>query len=185
MATRHHPRERTIENPVIGDRVTFVNTTAETQGAYLLEQIELAPHGGNALHYHLTFTERFEVLDGRLHIELDGQQLILGPGESAFVPLKAQHRFYSTSETPVTFRVELRPARQFEDALRIAYGLARDGRTTAQSVPKNIWELAVLFQMAETYLPGLPLRVQQRLFGTLATIARWLGVEQRLRDTYL
>ncbi|MDQ4044696.1 MAG: cupin, partial [Chloroflexota bacterium] len=66
-----------------------------------------------------------------------------------------------------------------------AYGLARDGKTTAKSVPKNIWELAVLFQMAETYLPSLPLRVQQGLFGTLATIARWIGVEQRLRDTYL
>ncbi len=130
--------QRVIENPLIGDRVTFLKTTEETNGEYLLAKVELAPHGGNAMHYHLTFTEAFEVLEGRLNVDLDGRHLVLGPGEKALVPMKSRHRFYSTSDEPVTFTVQMRPARRMEEALRVAYGLARDGKTNAKSVPTNI-----------------------------------------------
>jgi hypothetical protein len=37
---------RVIENPVVGDRVTFLQTTEETGGAYVLMRSELAPRGG-------------------------------------------------------------------------------------------------------------------------------------------
>ena len=80
--------QRVIENPLIGDRVTFLKTTEETNGEYLLAKVELAPHGGNAMHYHLTFTEAFEVLEGRLNVDLDGRHLVLGPGEKALVQIK-------------------------------------------------------------------------------------------------
>ena len=121
---------RVLENPVIGDRVTFLKTTQETNGEYLLEQVELAPHGGNAMHYHVAFTEAFEVLKGNLHVIVDGQERVLGAGDTAFVPVNAPHRFYSTSDERVVFTIEFRPARQMEKAIRIAYGLARDGKTT-------------------------------------------------------
>jgi mannose-6-phosphate isomerase-like protein (cupin superfamily) len=135
--TRGKERERVIENPVIGDRVTFLKTAEETNGEYMLAKVELAPNGGNAMHYHLAFTEAFEVLEGRLNVDLDGRHLVLGPGEKALVPKRIPHRFYSTSDEPVTFTVEMRPARRMEDALRVAYGLARDGRPTPGRSPKT------------------------------------------------
>ena len=185
MTAQARMAPRVLENPVIGDRVTFLKTAAETNGEYLLERLELAPHGGNVLHYHLTFAESFEVLEGRLNVDLDGRQLVLGPGERLVVPVKAPHRFYSTSDEPVTFTIECRPARRMEQATRIAYGLARDGRTNAKAIPRNLWEMAVVFELGESYLVGLPRFVQQALFGTLARIARWLGVERALEERYL
>jgi mannose-6-phosphate isomerase-like protein (cupin superfamily) len=178
MTTMERTRDRVIENPVIGDRVTFLKTTEETGGEYLLAEIELAPHGGNAMHYHLTFTEAFEVLEGRLNVDVDGLTLVLGPGERAFVPKRIPHRFYSTSDEPAKFRAKIRPARRMEDALRIAYGLARDGKTNAKSVPKNVWQLALLFEMGEGYLAGAPLFLQRAVFGALAMVARWKGVDK-------
>jgi mannose-6-phosphate isomerase-like protein (cupin superfamily) len=178
MAVRERVRERVIANPVIGDRVAFLKTAEETEGEYLLLKVELAPHGGNAMHYHLTFTEAFEVLEGWLNIDLGGRHLVLGPSEKALVPIRAHHRFYSTSDEPVTFTVEIRPARRMEEALRVAYGLARDGKTNAKSVPRNILQLALLYELGESYLAGMPLFLQRALFGSLAKVARWRGVER-------
>lgn len=181
---REKKRERVIENPVIGDRVTFLKTAEETNGEYMLAKVELAPHGGNAMHYHLTFTEAFEVLEGRLNVDLDGRHLVLGPGEKALVPIRARHRFYNASDEPATFTVRMRPARRMEEALRVAYGLAGDGKTNAKSVPRNILQLALLYALCESYLVGMPLWVQRVVFGALAEVARWRGVEKSL-EKYL
>ena len=178
MATEGVVQDRIVENPVIGDRVTFLRTTAETNGEYLLQRMELAPHGGNTMHYHLAFTEEFTVLEGELHVSLNGEERVLKAGESVLVPIKAPHRFYSTSDRPVVFTNEVRPARQMESAIRIVYGLARDGKVNSKSIPKNIWQMALIFEMGESYLVGMPLSLQRAIFGTLARIARWRGVER-------
>jgi len=181
---RRKERERVIENPVIGDRVTFLKTAEETDGEYLRARVELAPRGGNAMHYHLTFTEAFEVLEGRLNVDSDGRHLVLEPGQKALIPKESRHRFYSTSDEPVTFTVEMRPARRMEEALRVAYGLARDGKTNAKSVPRNILQLALLYELGESYLVGMPLSMQRAVFGLLAKVARWRGVDKSL-EKYL
>jgi quercetin dioxygenase-like cupin family protein len=171
---------RVIENPVIKDRITVLKSQDDTNGEYLLAQLEVAPGGGNELHYHTSFTEKFSVIDGQLNVSLNGEEKILKVGESAFVPKLAHHRFYNTTDKYATAIVELRPARNFEKAIRIGYGLARDGKVTAKAVPKSIWHLALLFQLGESYLPGLPLPIQRGIFGTLASIARLLGKDKEL-----
>lgn len=171
---------RVIENPVIKDRITILKSTEDTNGEYLLAQLEVAPGGGNELHYHTSFTEKFSVIEGQLNVSLNGEEKVLKVGEAAFVPKLAHHRFYNASDKYVTAIVELRPARNFEKAIRIGYGLARDGKVTAKAIPKSIWHLALLFQLGESYLPGLPLSVQRGIFGTLASIAKLLGKDKEL-----
>ena len=173
-------KRETIANPAIGDRVTFLETTAETKGAYLRLQVELAAGGGNALHYHLAFTERFEVVAGSLNLEVDGQHLILQPGQSAIAPIGIPHRFYAPAGEPVTFVAEVRPARDFERALRISYGLAQDGRVNRRGMPLNPLELAIVFKYAGTYLPAVPLWLQKGTMAALARLAERFGVEKRL-----
>lgn len=173
---------RTIDNPVIRDRITFLKTTAETNGAYLQMKVELAAGGGNQLHYHLDFTERFEVVDGRLNLDVNGQHLVLQPGQSAEAAIGVPHRFYALADDPVTFLAEVRPACQFERALRISYGLARDGRVNRKGMPRNWLELAVVFQYVGTYLPGVPRWLQTGTMGVLARLARWVGVTKRLEQ---
>ncbi len=178
------PLPRTITNPLIGDRVTFLKTADETGGGYTLVEVTLQPGGGTGLHYHVDYTESFTAVDGVLGIQLDDQELRLVPGEQAEVPLRRLHRFYNPGPTPITFQTRITPARQFEAMLRVAYGLATDGRCNAKGMPKNIWHLALLFELGETYLPGLPLGVQRGLFGMLARIARRLGKDAALKPYY-
>jgi hypothetical protein len=140
----------------------------------------VAPGGGLSLHYHPDFTEEFRAVEGRLNLELEGRQLVLEPGERALVPIGARHRWYSTSDAPIVFEVEVRPARRFEEGLRIAYGLARDGLVRPGGMPKSLWHAALLLQLAGTYPAGIPRWLLQVPLGLLATIARRRGVEHAL-----
>jgi quercetin dioxygenase-like cupin family protein len=177
-------RWRTVRNPVIGDEVTFVQTARETGGEHTLARVVLKPGGGNPLHYHLTYAEEFEVVDGRLTIQRDGERLMLGPGETAQAPIGSRHRFANDTDQPVTFLTTIRPARRFEEQVRIAYGLARDGKTVRGGAPKNPLQLAMLLEISETYFPAMPLAVQRSIFGPLARLARWRKSE-RAFDKYL
>jgi quercetin dioxygenase-like cupin family protein len=171
---------RVVENPIIKDKATFLKSTEDTNGEYLLAKLEVAPGGGNPMHYHVTFTEKFTVMDGQLSVSLNGEEKILNVGESAFVPKLARHRFYNTSDTYVTALIELRPARNFENGIRILYGLARDGEVNAKALPKSIWHFALICQYLESYTPGLPLPLQRGIFSTLAGIAKLLGKDKEL-----
>ncbi|MBC5991536.1 cupin domain-containing protein [Pontibacter cellulosilyticus] len=177
---------KSIYNPLNKDRVTFLKTSAETNGEYILVQVELAPKGGNGLHYHTTYTEEFEVLEGTLSIELDKEVITLVPGERAVAPLHKQHRFFNQDVSrPCTFLVTIKPARQFEQMLRIAYGLVNDGLTNSKGIPKNLWHTAFLFYMGESYLPGIPFRLQSWLAALLAKEARRRAKHKELEKYYL
>jgi quercetin dioxygenase-like cupin family protein len=178
--TAQQTSSRVIENPIIKDRITFIKTAEDTNGEYLLAKLEVAPGGGNPMHYHTTFTEEFIVIDGQLNVSLNGEEKVLKVGESALIPKMAHHRFYNVTDKYATAMLELRPARNFEKSLRIAYGLARDGKTNKKALPKSIWHLALLFQLGEGYIPGLPLPIQRGMFGTLASIAKLLGKDKEL-----
>ena len=60
---------RRIYNPVQKDYVTFIKTSAETNGEFTLVEVELAPQGGVGIHYHKTYSERFDCLEGELKVQ--------------------------------------------------------------------------------------------------------------------
>ncbi|WP_309121535.1 cupin domain-containing protein [Paenibacillus sp.] len=180
-----HAMPRTIENPLVRDRVTFLTTAAESGGSYEYVKVELAPGGGNGLHYHQTYSEHFEAVEGELHLEVDGLLRSLRPGETVSAPPGTKHRFFNPGPDPIVFYTKIEPARRFEPMLRIAYGLARDGRVHPKSgIPRNALEMAVLFVLGESFISGIPIWLQKAIFGSLYAIAKRLGVEERLLRTY-
>ncbi|MBZ0286753.1 MAG: cupin domain-containing protein, partial [Anaerolineae bacterium] len=163
---------RRFYNPIQRDAATFLKTASETNGDYTLVEVELAPHGGNDLHYHTDFTEEFEVLEGQLNVHCGAKELVLKPGEKALVERFVNHRFYSTSDEPARFLVTLRPGHAgFEKTIQIAYGLASDGKTTPDGTPKGPLTLGLIFQLSGTRLPGF-FKVIEPFFGVLASLAR-------------
>ena len=171
---------RTIENPIAGERVTFLATAEETNGEYVRIRNEASAGAqGTVMHYHLAYTEAFKVLKGRLDmcVGTEENHLVLGEGQSAFVPLSTAHRFWNSSTEPVIFEVEIRPARNFEKAIRAHFGLVEDGKTNEKAIPKNLFELALIYELSESYIVGMPLFLQKGIFGALARIARWRGYD--------
>ena len=171
---------RTVENPLSGERVTFLATAEETDGEYVRIRNETSAGApGVVMHYHLAYTEAFEVLEGALDVCVGGKEnhLVLARGESVFVPPNTAHRFWNSSTEPVVFEVEIRPARNFEQSIRAQLGLVEDGKTNDKAIPKNILELALLYELSESYIAGMPLSLQKGIFGALARVARWLGYD--------
>jgi quercetin dioxygenase-like cupin family protein len=177
------PRRR-IVNPVQGDAFTFILTSTESGGERSLGQIEVAPGGNVTPHYHRSYTERFAVLEGRLNLMIDGEQLILGPGEEATVPIGALHAWSNASTAPTVAHVELRPGQPgFETSLRVAYGLAADGRVLKNGMPRNPLHAGLLLEWGDGRLPGA-YAILDRGLRLLARLARATGVDRRLQQRY-
>jgi mannose-6-phosphate isomerase-like protein (cupin superfamily) len=177
---------RTLVNPTHGYTVYIIESHTETNGAYTHVEVTLPPGEGTPLHYHLDFTEEFEALEGTLELQLGKTIIHLQPGDkAALVPTQAHHRFFNPNTTPIKFRAIIRPARNFEATLRITYGLAKEGLCNKKGIPKSLLTLAIVYQISESYLPGLPFFIQKGIFGILAKIARRKGVDKKLEKYYV
>jgi len=165
-------KKRVYVNPVIGDKATLIRSADETKGEYTLFQIEVAPGGGNSLHVHETYSERFEVVQGELSLQLGKESRVLRKGESLLMPKKALHCFTNRSNEPVKFKVEFRPAQPgFEKAIAIAYGLAADGLVNKKNIPYNFSYLSILVAMSGTIPTGLA-RMSTPIFRWVANRSR-------------
>ena len=175
---------RRYYHPLQKDYATFLKTNEETGGEYSLIEVEVAPGGGNAPHYHKTYNECFEVLEGVLEVMVGGETRVLRPGDKAVAPKNTLHNFRNPTGEPTTFLVELRPGSSgFEKAVKAGYGLAADGLTRADGTPKNLYYLAVLLEWSDIRLPGI-FTVAEPLFGLLAKRARRKGIDSELEARY-
>lgn len=171
---------RTYYHPDQRDRATLVSTSAETGGEYTLLEIELDAGGGNPLHRHLSYSERFTAIEGELGVIVAGTPYRLRPGDSMLVDPNVPHRFFSVSEATARFQVELRPGQiGFERAMRIGYSLAG----TATNPLTDLMYVAVLLELGDMAFEG-PMALLNPLFGILRAVARRRGVAQELIARY-
>lgn len=177
--------ERKIYNPIQKDTVTFLKTSAETNGEYTLVEVELANGGGVGLHYHKTYAEAFECIEGEVQVRLDKNLVTLQQGMCATAQPNMRHFFRNRSGRLCKFRVELRPAsRGFEQSLQIGYGLANDGLCKSNGFPKDKLALAWLFDISESNLPGW-MSVFEFILRKQAQAARKKGIDKLLVDKYV
>ena len=187
MATTASDATRRIYNPLIDDYVTFVETSAESGGKRTVGEIDLAPGGGNPLHYHRTFSETFEAIEGRVGLAFINKTVYLEPGDA---PVTAEigmyHRFFNDSRERCRFRVTLEPgSTDFEKTLMVAYGLARDGLVSSNQTPKNIYHLSLLAVWSDTVFRHLRfLAPFEPFFRMMAKRAARRGIEAELMAKY-
>jgi quercetin dioxygenase-like cupin family protein len=176
---------RRIYNPVQRDAATFLETSEETRGERTLAELDVAPGGKVTPHYHLTYSEHFKVLEGRLTVEIDGVRHELERGDEAIALPRSLHAWSNPGEARSIVHIDLRPGSPgFEKALRVAYGLAADGLARGNGLPRNPLHAALLLEMGEVRLPGAYAALE-RVMGLLARIARWRGVDGELERRYL
>jgi len=174
-----------IENPITGERITFLKTTQETDGEMLRFEYVVPPRFSIPEHVHPYQGERHEVLSGTLWGRVGGQERDYTQGERVVGPAGVPHAWQNpSSEEELRFVSELRPPLVFETILETAFGLARDGKTTKQGIPKNPLQLAVLVDETRGmfYSSRVPVAVQEAflaLFGVLASVGRLLGYKAR------
>ncbi len=170
--------KRTIVNPIIKDTATFLQTARDTKKKLTEIEITLEPGGGNVLHYHKTYSETFTAVDGELGIRLGkNEKKILKPGESFTVQPMQLHCFFNPGKTRISFNIKIEPGHEgFENSLRILYGMASDGLTDKNSIPKSLTHTAVIVEMSDMNAPGL--------LTWIAPVLKWLSERAKSNGTY-
>jgi quercetin dioxygenase-like cupin family protein len=173
----------TIENPVNGESIVWIETAASSGGELLAVDLALRPGAFVAApHRHVRQEEHFEVHSGTIQLEVEGTHRSLGPGEAATVPIGVAHRWWNAGADEAVVRVELRPALDTETFFEVFFGLNRDGKTNRKGLP-SLLQIAVIFRELGDSAPTLvrpPAIVQRAMFAVLAPIGRLRG----LRPTY-
>lgn len=171
--------DKTIYNKEGNYSATFVKTGRETNNAYELVQVELEPNGGNDWHYHTSFVEEFTVIDGRIRIGKNGEEVMLDKGQSTSADKKDMHYFKNALNQKSVLLVKVTPAAGLEKTLRVAYGLINDG-LLKNDMTENPWHMCLLLGYSESYLQGMPNWFQEPLITALAKIAQWKGEDKEL-----
>ena len=168
---------QSFENPVSGERITFLQTAADTDGALLEFELELSADGHvPGAHVHPEQEERFHVLEGEMTFRLGVRKIVATAGETVVVPAGRVHKFANKSGAPVRARVEVVPALDMEQLLETTAELAIEGNTNRNGMPKPL-HLALFVRRFEREVraPFPPAPLVRALMAPLAAIARKRG----------
>jgi quercetin dioxygenase-like cupin family protein len=172
-----------LDNPVSGERFTFVKTAADTDGDVLVVDLDLSADGRvPGAHVHPLQEERFEVMQGTLKFRKGMKTVTARPGDKVIVPSGTVHRFWNAGEATASVRVEVRPALRMEELFETSVSLARDGRTLSSGMPYPL-ELALFMREfdAEVRAPFVPGSLVRMVMAPLAWLARRRGLDSRYR----
>ena len=172
----------TIEHPLSGERLTFLETAATTGGDLLKISVEMAPGGilGRP-HVHPRAEEEFEVLNGRIQIKSSGKTRVADAGESVIVPSGADHIWGNPFDDPATITVAIRPALNLETFFETVFGLASDGKLDPKTQMPSFLQMVLLLHeyRDDVTLPGVAGVATCGLGLVLAPLARARGYRGR------
>lgn len=177
---------RTIENPVTGQRVTFTETARQSGGARTVADLDTNPGGGVLLHQHADHEEWIEVVAGELELTNEGATRRLGPGEQVVIPRGAVHSWRNPSPDRVLkFRAMMTPGHPgFETVIHVSFGLGRDGWLRPSGLPRRFADLALLADWDSSLLAVGPRRLLTPLMRWGARRARANGHAAELLRRY-
>ncbi len=181
-----------LTDPSTGIRLLIVKTGRETAGKrFEVESFYPARQGkqGQRSHFHLDFSEGFEILSGTASYALNEQTLHAKTGERFSIPKGVAHlNPWNENREELHLRqvVELdkpdvKTLESLENFVETIFGLAADGKLKGEP---NFLQGIVLAHSLQpsSYVAGVPVPVQRTLFSFLANIGHAFGYESRYAE---
>jgi quercetin dioxygenase-like cupin family protein len=168
---------QTLENPVTGERFTFRETAATSDGELLSFELGLRPGGAVPIpHVHPVQTERFEVVSGLMRFRVGFRHVLAEPGDVVEVAPGVLHGFANAGEEEAMVAVEVRPALAMEEMFAEVVAMAEAGRMSRRGMPRNLLDLASLARRydQEAHAPFLGVAGQRLLLAPLVFAANHL-----------
>jgi mannose-6-phosphate isomerase-like protein (cupin superfamily) len=121
---------------------------------------------------HPAQRERFEVLSGTLGLTVDGEQHLLGPGDSFVVEPGARHLPRNAGDGELRFVAEMRPAGRFEEFLA---EITAVNNTEREGLAYLLTAARVINRFPDVEHPTpLPRALDRALFAILAAAGKLL-----------
>ena len=166
-----------LEHPVTGERLTFVETSADTNGERLVFDFWMRPRGFvAAAHLHPRQEERFVIHRGTPRFRMDGREGGVGAGETVVVPPGTPHVWWNSGDEEVHATIEFRPALRTEVFFEVFFGLGAAGKTNKRGLPNPLWMAAIGSEFSdETRLARVPWPLARVGLAVGGRVARALG----------
>ena len=175
-------------DPITGTRTKVLEGAKETQGKGWVIEVH-CPEGAQPSileHVHLTWHERFEIVQGSGTYLLGGIKKMAKAGDIIEMPAGVKH-IHPWNNGPGTMIY-----RQFNDfgkadpqavhdvlgVFATINGLAREGKVNKKGLPKNLLQFAATLRTLvryEGFDAAVPIGVQRLVSSTLGRIAEGLG----------
>ena len=170
-----------FENPATRETGRIIVGAGDTDGRYMQSETRVRPGGAvSVVHRHPRCTERFEVMEGELTIQLEGKTRTLTAGERVTIPPGAAHHYANTSQDDVVFRFDVWPAARFEEMVVTLFALGMEGKTDSKGAPAPLQMAVLLDEYSDVLeLVGPPRSVQRVVIPLLARIGRAVGLRAR------
>ena len=147
-------------------------------------EFNIVPNEKTPWHYHTLFSETFEVLKGTLEVGHNSQVQQLKKGDIATIKPNEKHYFHNISNDECLIKVTVSPNnKNFENALLILKGLAREGLVSASGVPKKLSDLALFIYLNNSRMVGIQ-KIAEPLFDYFAQRAIRNGRLKELEFKY-
>jgi mannose-6-phosphate isomerase-like protein (cupin superfamily) len=170
---------RPFSNPATGEQIEFMTVAPDHDDDVVRFRWRSRPGGSITEHLHPHQEERFTIIAGEAHFTVNGEQRVVGAGETIVVPVGVRHAERNPGPVEIEGVVELRPAlhsRQMHEAFG---GLASEGKTTPRGAPKNPLQLgATLWHFRhENRVTSPPVWAQNLILPPLWALAKVFGVQ--------
>jgi quercetin dioxygenase-like cupin family protein len=126
-------------------------------------------------HFHPDQDERFEVTEGTVRVELDGEVRDLAPGDSIEIPRGTVHRLWNPAEEPAQAIWQTTPAGRTEQWFRALDALHREGRTGKDGQPGPLAYGVMLSEYRDVFRLAGPDLLLRPAFASLAVLGRARG----------
>lgn len=147
-------------------------------------EFNIIPNEKTPWHYHTLFSETFELLKGTLEVGLNNQVHQLKKGNIVTIKPNEKHYFHNITNDECLIKVTISPGnKNFENALLISKGLAKNGLATLAGIPKKISDLALFVYLNNSKMVGLQ-KIAEPFFNYLAMRAIKNGRLKELEFKY-
>jgi mannose-6-phosphate isomerase-like protein (cupin superfamily) len=162
---------------VTGERLTFLETSADTNGELVRFDFWMRPRGFVAAeHLHPRQEERFAIHAGRPRFRIDGRESEAAGGDVVVVPRGVHHVWWNPGDEEVHATIEFRPALRTEQFFEVFFGLGAAGRTNRRGLPNPLWMVAIGAAFSDEVRPArVPWRLARLGLAVLAPPVRALG----------
>lgn len=184
LAERSRPL---ISTPVLSEYITALVDAEETDGEYAVGLV-IFPAGceGPAEHIHRGYDEVFEVVEGELVVELDGDPVTVRAGESVTAPAGTPHAFHNESDAVASAVVEARPAGKVTEVILFLFGLGHDGKVGPSGRPRFLQAMVMAEALGDdtvfTSPPPVLQRVLAKVFGPIGRLAGYDALDSKYHE---
>ncbi len=155
----------------------FSQTVEKQEDGFVHCFLEIAPHAsGPPIHIHTDFDELFEIENGMLSIEINGEIKKIQPGEKLLVSKGTPHKPFNETSDTIRMKGAIAFPEEFAFSLVQIYALM-DHNPDFGKLPATLFMVAPIHQAGfDSYLAdGPPVVIQKTLSFLLTPAARLMG----------